>query len=556
MRKQAILRVIITLVCLSGLWTYSNARDASTAALDPALERIRPQAIRAHMRFLADDLLEGRGTGTRGYQLAAKYVAAQFETLGLEPAGTDGNYFQPVPLRKLSVIASESRLVLVREGKEEILTYGKDYLFSGDRTRTKVHVEADVVFAGFGVTAPELGYDDYAGLDVRGKIVAMLSGAPESFPVDQRAYYTSPEAKDRNAIAHGVAGVVLCFTPEFAQIAPWEMIVMHSKMGEICWLDQEGMPHLNGLAASPEIRGVAALSRAGAEALFDGAPQTLEAVFAAKNKPPTFALPTKVRMETATVHKPLKCANVVAILRGSDPQLREECVVFTAHLDHLGIGEPIEGDGIFNGAVDNASGVAALIEIARAFVSLPRAPRRSIVFLADTGEEMGLLGSDYFMYDPPVPSERIVVDINIDCAVSGRPVLDIIACGAEHSSLGSVVEEAASQLKLTVSPDPMPEQVTFIRGDHYSFIRWGVPALYIFQGSKTTDPAVDRAALTSEWYRTVYHTPKDDLHQPLDFGGGAKLAQIDFLIGHQIASVPQRPKWNSGDFFGTTFGGQ
>lgn len=556
MKKLIIICLVAGLVVGLSLLSCTKPGGLSDPAVNAALEQIQPEVICAHIRFLADDLLEGRGTGTRGYQLAANYVAAHFEALGLEPAGTNGSYFQAVPLRKVDVIPSKSSLMLVRGDQSQTLKYAEDYMMEGEFLRNEVSVAAPVVFVGFGVTAPELDYDDYAGVDVRGKIVAQLFGAPASFPHSQRAYYSLRALKAENAVAHGAVAILTFHTPEREKMWPWEWLVPQFKMGAMCWLDEEGAPHSGSVGVLPEIRGRSLLSRAGAEALFAGAPQLLEEVFAAAeaNEPPVFDLPVEARIRMVTRHKQMESSNVAAVLRGSDPQLRKEYVVFTAHLDHLGVGEPVEGDGIYNGAVDNASGTAVLLEVARAFASLPQPPRRSVLFLGVTGEEKGLLGSEYFAQYPTVGLKSIAANVNIDCAVMNRVLLDVVAYGAEHSTLGQVVEQAASRMGLLVSPDPQPEEVVFIRADQFSFVRKGVPAVFAVGGFQTGDPQLDGAAMMKEWWQNIYHRPKDDFSQPLDFEAGAKLAQVNFLIGYQVATEARRPTWNPGDFFGQKFG--
>jgi hypothetical protein len=524
---------------------------AQPSDLQPALAAIRPQAIRAHMRFLADDLLEGRRTATRGYDLAAKYVAAHFEALGLEPAGTGGSYFQPVPLVEMTTVEPECSLTLLREGRKIPLSYGEDF-FTG-AVPGETSVTAPVVFVGFGVTAPELGYDDYAGIDVKGKIVVRVSGAPPALSPDQRAYYSDLDVKNSNAAARGAVGVLGIATPEREKIIPWEQMKRRAKSPAMTWADEAGRPH--------NARGInAPLSRKGAEALFAGAPHSLEEVFenAKTGRPLSFEMPVEASMHFVGRSRPLESSNVAAVLPGSDPRLKDEYVVLTAHLDHVGVGEPVAGDStsdrIHNGAFDNASGIAILLEMAQAFARLPKSPRRSILFLALTGEEEGLKGSEYFADHPTLPIDRVVANVNLDMVLTLYPLRDVIAFGAEHSSLGLFVNEAARQLGLEVSPDPFPEQVKFTRTDHYSFVKKGVPAISLTVGLQTSDPALDPAALYGKWIRETYHQPKDDMSQAIDFGALAQFARLNLLISDLIAESDQIPSWNPGDFFGDTFG--
>jgi Zn-dependent M28 family amino/carboxypeptidase len=529
-----------------------SPRARAEEPVEAALAGIRAEGVRAHIRFLSDDLLEGRDTGTRGYDLAARYVAALFEQWGLEPAGSNGTYFQPVPLRRIDFVPEDSSLGVVRSGGERKLVHEEDFLMSGHETYPATSVEAPAHFVGYGVNAPELGYDDYAGADVRGKIVVYLTGAPATFPSTQRAHYSSGRVKIATAVERGAVGVLSIVTPEFESRYPWPRIVQFSKGPSMRWLGPDGAPS----DARPEIRGAATLRRRAAESLFAGAPESLGDVFAAaeRGESQSFALPGSVRISVKSRHSELESPNVAAVLRGSDPALRDEYIVYTAHLDHIGMDESLEGDRIFNGAVDNASGTAALLEIARAFARLPGPPRRSVLFLAVTAEEHGLLGSDYFAHFPTVPRERIVANINMDVVSIFYPLGDVVAFGTEHSTLDAPTERAAARLGVELSPDPSPEEVFFIRSDQYSFVRQGIPALYLKPGHKSSDPNVDGAAVMGEWLRTRYHTPRDDSSQPLDFEAAAKYTRLKFLIGFDVAQQDERPKWKPGDFFGEMFG--
>jgi hypothetical protein len=529
--------------------------DSVDAEAERALTGIRPQALRAHMRFLSDDLLEGRRTATRGYDLAAKYVAAGFEALGLEPAGepagSGGGYFQPVPLLRTTNVESEWAMTLLRGGQRSELRFGVDYL-GRPLAETEASVTAPVVFAGFGVTAPELGHDDYAGLDVRGKIVAILVGGPPTFPSEQRAYYAESLNQFNTAVAHGAVGLVALLTPEMERVVHWESMIRESKAAGYTWRDSAGRPR----DLPPQMRAGILLSRAGAEALFAGAPHGLDQILEAapSGRVPTFALPLEISLRTVSRREQAESPNVAALLRGSDPRLRDEVIVLSAHLDHLGVGEPVAGDAIYNGAYDNASGIAILLEVADALARLPVAPRRSVLFLAVTGEEQGLHGSDYFARHPTVPVERIVANINLDMVLMLHPLRDVIAFGAEHSNLGTVVEQAARRLGLAVTPDPVPEQAVFVRSDHYSFVKQGIPAIYLATGLETGDAAVSGPELWGRWMQTTYHQPGDAMNQTIDFEAGAQFARLNLLITYLIAQQDQAPAWNPGDFFGEKFG--
>jgi hypothetical protein len=511
--------------------------------------QVRPEALRAHMRFLADDALEGRGTGTRGFRIAARYVATQLEVAGVR-AG-----FQNVPFRATVPVGERSSIVLTRDnGSTATLRFAEGFVSSGDIMSEDATVEAPVVFAGYGITAPDRRYDDYAGIDAKGKIVAFFADAPSSFPSDLRAHYSSSYEKAKNAAEHGAVGTLSLVTPQDEERAPWPRRVRQSKLGSMYWLEQSGAPH----AARPELKATATLSQSGLAALFEGSPTALEEVIGSirAGNPRAFALPVKARIRIASKHAQVESPNVVGVLPGSDPKLKDEYLVYSAHLDHLGISEPVDGDAINNGALDNASGIAAMLEIARAFSELPQRPRRSILFLAVTGEEKGLRGADYFANNPTVPAGSIVANINIDEILMFHPVRDVTPIGAEHSTLEAVVQKVARQQGVEISPDPYPEEVVFVRSDQYPFVKAGIPAVYVGAGYHAVDPAYNILDDTMKWIKTIYHTPKDEMSQPIEYAVAVQVANFDFGVGLEVANADARPAWKKGDFFGETFGPQ
>jgi hypothetical protein len=530
------------------------------AAVEHATKVIRPDELSAHIRFLADSMLQGRMPGTPGYDISARYVATELEGMGLHP-GASGSWYQTVPLAKAVTDEAASSLTLTVNGKQQKLVDAKDYVLSTwfaspaprDESTAESDVSAPVVFVGFGVTAPDQKYDDYTGVDVHGKIVALIAGAPSSFPSTERAYYSDGIVKAKTALAHGAVGAVGIFLPEDWKRYPWDWIVPQVQMGEMHWLDKQGVPH----DFFPGLRGGALFSEHGAELLFAGAPKTLDQVFAVARagKPQGFPLPVSVHIHTVAAQSVIQSSNVVAELKGSDPALRDQYVVYTAHIDHLGICPAIDGDNVCHGALDNASGVATLLEIARAYASLPNPPRRSILFVFVTGEEMGLLGSDYFAHFPTVPLVSIIANVNMDGAPGEYYAMkDVVPLGAEHSSISVDVAEACKALGYEVSPDPMPEEVQFIRSDQYSFVLQGVPAVQIEDGIYATDPKINGFDVVKKWLVTRYHTPLDNIDQPIDFSEMAKGSVLNFLVGYEIAQHDATSSWNKGDFFGTTFG--
>jgi hypothetical protein len=548
MRK---LLTILLIFCSPLVIRPSFAQDFSSldrAAAVAATKTITVEAVRAHMRFLSDSLLEGRDTGSRGYDIAARYVAAQMEAMDLQPAGEQGTYFQKVPLRKAINDGSKSSLVLVGAGKELRLKDVEDYVFGGGLAHTEGTVEAQIVFVGYGVTAPELNYDDYARVDVHGKVIALLSNAPARFSSTERAYYADGNTKARNAVAHGAVGMLDILSSEDREDSPWQWVVPQVQAGNREWLGTDGVPH----NSFPEARAEALLSSHGADLIFAGAPRSLQQAFetARASLPQAFPLAWSARMSTLNSHQSIESQNVVGKIQGSDPTLNGQYVVYTAHLDHVGICPPVEGsnDKVCHGTLDNASGVATVLEIARAHMRLPQKPRRSVLFLFVTGEEGNLEGSDYFAHYPTVPIKDIVADVNIDITPGMRyPCEDLNAIGVEHSSLDRNVEAAAQLTRYKITPDAMPEQNFFIRSDHYSFVQQGIPAVFFRNGA-------DGAEALKKWYKTRYHTPLDNMEQPIYYEAGVRAAGLIFLTGYGIAQQDQRPTWNKDDFFGNRFG--
>jgi hypothetical protein len=541
-------RVLVTLGLILVVSFVFGQTTSSDFPPEELLQRITVAGLRAHMAFLADDLMEGRGTGTRGYQLAANYVRAQFEQIGLKPAGGKNSYFQNVRFRKIELLRDKSSFSLQHNGSIRTLTIDKDYVMPGDPVSEDTTAEGQVVFAGYGVSAPEFKYDDYAGIDVHGKIVAVLSGAPSRMPSAPGAHFSDTDQKLRMAAEHGAIGVLSIWGGKLEERTPFSEYIRFSKGPDMRWLDEKGAPN----DAQPKLRGYAKISSSTAALLFEGARESWkEALQAAENnQPQAFPLAATVSLHVVSRYSEVESPNVAAILPGFDPQLKNEYVVFTAHLDHLGIGDPVKGDTIYNGAGDNASGTAALIEMARAFSEQHKATRRSLLFISVAGEEEGLLGSDYYAHYSTVPMSQIVADINMDEVSFLYDFKDIVPLGGEHSSLGAMADDVAKHMGLTVSPDPMPEEVYFVRSDQYSFILKGVPSLYIEEGLQTVNPNLDGKKMQLDWEAQRYHQPSDDMNQPFDFNATVKCTRVDLAVGYEVAQQTERPHWNTGDFFG------
>lgn len=536
---------------------YGEEAATSTVPLDTpavagAIDAITPEAIEHHIRVLAHDSMEGRAPGTEGFAASARYAEEVLRDFGLQPAGENGTYRQTVPLRQSTVVESASSLSVDGPDGSATMTYDVDYYLGADPLRESVEVDgAPVVFVGFGVSAPALGYDDYADIDVEGKVVMYLNGAPTSFPSNERAYYSSGATKGAEALSRGAIGTMVFWAPDDPRLR-WEVNANRSKRGSFAWLDAGGTPN----RGNEQTRVSASLNHSAAGALFAGAPTSLEDAIAAsaENTPQAFDLATSVSVVTRTEHRDVSSWNVIAKLEGSDPELADEHVTYVAHIDHFGIGVEVDGDAIYNGAHDNASGTSIVMEIARAFTALPEAPRRSVLFLIVTAEEWGLLGADYFVHNPTVPLNSIVTNFSLDMPFLFHPLLDIVPYGAEHSSMGRVVGAAAGHLGIGIGPDPIPEQVLFIRSDHFAFIRQGVPALFIKSGFETGDDR-DGGTINTAFRQERYHTPFDEADQGFDFGAGASHAAVNFLTGYIVAQEDERPTWNEGDFFGGLFGG-
>lgn len=553
-----ILTTLASTHCAVAQSVGSSATPAPIPAIPAEAQKIaravQPERIEATMRYLADDKLEGRKPGTRGFELAAQYVEEQFRKLGFRPMGQGGTYRQKVPLRRAQVREAGSMMALTRSrdgiiAAEESMVYGRNFVLSPQFSQETSTVSAPVVFVGFGVSAPELGYDDYASIDVRGKIVACFNGAPDTFPSNQRAYSNS--AKQEVAAARGAVGMITFSLPT-DMMARIEANAPRTRQAVYRWVDTNGQVQ----RTFPALKVIASLGDSTARTLFTGASISFDQARIAANKsqPQAFPLALSVRATTQTeLNNDLVGENLIGLLPGSDPTLKNEYVVYVSHLDHLGITKPVNGDSINNGAHDNASGVALNLETARLLTLLPKAPRRSILFAVVTAEEMGLLGSDYFASNPTVPKEKIVANLCLDMPFFFHPLIDIVPYGVEHSSMAGAINAAATFVGVTIAKDPIPEQSVFMRSDHFSFVRQGIPAVYIKSGSTTGDSR-DGTALNLAWRASTYHTPRDDMNQPFDWNAAARHVQLQFLIGYLTAQADTRPVWNKGDFFGTKFG--
>ena len=539
--------------------TVPGVASAMPSSGLPDPNALRATAISSRIRFLSDDLLEGRFTGSRGHALAERYVASELTSAGAEPGGDGGTFVQTVPMRGATKDPAKTSLSVHVRGKADLgLKLEEDFVLSSDLRTARVDVEAPLVFAGFGVVAPEYGYDDLAGIDVKGKIAVVFQGAPLSdkddyFPPIAHAVYSDGREKVARLAERGAKGVIVVFRPEDEQRLPWARVSKQARIEQMGWL-RDGEPGTSAKGAV--LRGTmhwkafdAILARAG---MAHDTAALGKAVEARALK--AFDIAASLRGRVAVKLRDLESHNVVGILRGSDPTLAREYVVYSAHLDHLGVATPVDGDATYNGALDNASGVASILEIAHAYGALAKRPSRSILFLACTGEERGLLGSDYFARYPTVPVGSIVADFNDDMVLALGPLHDVVALGAEHSSLGPRVVEAVQSLGLTVSPDPEPEQNHFIRSDQYSFVRQGIPAVVVEAGLLDEHGSRDAYwAKRKEWIATRYHAPKDEWDPSYDYEAMAQVARVEYVVGFAVANAPERPSWTKDDLLARKF---
>ena len=531
---------------------------ACVSAPPKSAPRASASIIESHLTFLADDLLEGRDTGSRGHEIASRYIAQQLQAVGLQGGAADGSFYQRVPMRKAQLVPGSASLAFTHAGETVTLNYPQQFFTGPNLQHTELALQGEMVFVGYGLVSDTFGLNDYAKLDVKGKVVVMLAGLPAFLPSEERAYLGS--MKTEFAAERGAVGIITLHTPEQEKTRPYANSLLFLNTPAMGWLDDEG----NIGRGFPQIKGGAYLHPDAAKSLFSQAEQSLESIFAqiAEDKVPAgFALAGTVQLSSKTQHQAIDSPNVLAVLPGSDPQLKHEYVVLTAHSDHIGLSNDLRTDDkVNNGAMDNAAGVAILLETARLFAALPKAPKRSILFAAVTGEEKGLLGADYFAKQPPVPVSQLVANVNLDMPVLLYPFADLIAFGANHSTLGDVVARAAAKEGIALSADPMPEQAIFTRSDHYRLVQQGVPAVFLMTGFTSKDPKQDGGKIWGSFFAKHYHKPSDDIASlSKEYGGirydaGAVFTDINFNIALDVANSPQKPLWRADSFFKQVFG--
>jgi Zn-dependent M28 family amino/carboxypeptidase len=513
--------------------------SASATAREPASVAERAAAWWGQVETLAADGMEGRAAGSEGHRRASALVADRFAALGLQPAGDAGTYFQTTRFEERRILPEGTQASLVAGGAEAVLRLPDDMVMRITGAPPPESVDAPLVFIGYGMHLPEAGHDDFAGIDFTGKVAVVIGGGPAALSGALKSHARAE--RGRLLAQRGAVGLITLGTPAQAE-QPWANIARASA--------QPGM-----YPADPAMRTIAtpflsaSLNPAAAERLFAGSGHSFAEVAAladASRPVPGFALATRLRARVATEARQVESRNVVARLPGRDRRLRAEHVVLSAHLDGLGVGAPVAGDAIYNGALDNAAGVAALIDIAGQYRRQRVRPRRSILFVALTGEEKGLLGSRWFAKAPSVPRASIVANLNYDMALPLFPLTSITILGLEESSIGAEARAVSEAMGLPLAPDPFPDRNSFVRSDQYSFIEEGIPAVAFKFGfaARTPEAETERA-----WRRDRYHGPSDDTSQTVFREDEIRLHDFIAALALRIADADARPRWNDDSFF-------
>ncbi len=530
------------------MMSAKNVPEGSDEELAGA--QIEEFKLRAWVKYLSDDLLEGRGTGARGGFLAAKFIASEFEEMGLEPAGPQRSYFQLVPMFSVKT-DPETKLVVKSNAdeKKEEFKFAEEFVASTDLEQPEIAVNNDIVFVGHGINAPELNWNDYAGLDVKGKIVMMMVNDPPATEAEPNlfggkalTYYGRWTYKFEEAARQGATGAILIHTNESAAYG-WQVVRTGWDGEKFSLLPDEKTPTLKfkGWVTEDAARKIAQLGG-----------QNLDTLREAAQKRGFKAVPLTAKVETTlkTKSQRVTAPNVVAIFRGEDQTLKDEYVIYSGHWDHLGMRPDQAGDNIYNGAVDNATGIAGMLAIARAFANLEVKPKRSVLFIATTAEEQGLLGSEYYARNPLVPLAKSIANINLDSMNVLGMTTDITPLGAERSSLGKFIEEVCKENQVSIAPDARPEQGSFYRSDHFPFAKAGVPAVSFNPGTKFVGHPDDWGQQQfADYNKSRYHQPADEYSATWDFSGMVQQARLAFWIGLRVCDTDAPPQWNKGDEF-------
>jgi Zn-dependent M28 family amino/carboxypeptidase len=493
----------------------------------------------ATVKEISDDKYEGRDTGSKGEHQAQEYIIAKLKGLGVEPAGSTG-YFQPVKLRTVEIDEAHCRLSLVLDGNAQPLTLGEQAYFS-TRYPLAPKVDAALVFVGYGLNIPELKHNDFEGLDLKNKVAVILTGSPADVPSALSAHYQSRSERWKALKAAGAIGIIQIPNPASMDL-PWARSSLNRNHPSMDLIGPE-FDETSGAKLA------VAFNPAHADLLLQGTGHTFEelAALGKDRKPlPHFPLKVSVSAVTATHSHEVDSTNIVARIPGSDPKLKDENVVLSAHIDHVGIGEPINGDRIYNGAMDNGSGSALLLDIARSLKQTHANLKRSVLLVWVTGEEKGLLGSKYFAEHPTVPAKSMIADINTDMFLPIVPLKILTVYGLSESDLGERVTQVGDRLNVHIQPDPLPLLNVFIRSDQYNFVRHGVPAVMIDVGAAPGSP---EAAIIKAWRTERYHAPSDDANQPVDLATAAGYEEVIRALTLDVANEPKRPQWKQDSFF-------
>lgn len=504
------------------------------------------EKIRAHVKYLSGDELEGRGVGTRGETLATNYIASQLQAEHVTPGGDDGTYFQRVPLVGSTTLPSATLTISGSNGQTQ-LSFVRDYVGTAFSQKPENNFDAEAVFVGHGISAPEFGWDDYKGLDVRGKVLVYFTNEPTSddptfFSGRALTYYGRWTYKFEEATRRGAAAALIIHTTPTAGYG-WGVV-------SGSWSQEH--PELKLKPGESGLELAAWLSQDAGAKLVASSGKSLDELLAMANQRSFRPIPLGVHV---IGHIPVKLReidsrNVIGRVHGADSQLKSQVVLFTAHWDHLGIGVPVNGDKIYNGAVDNATGCAMVLEMARTWAALAQKPKRSAFFIFVTAEESGLLGSEYYGEHPEVPAGQTAADLNFDAFYPFGKTRDVSVTGAERTTLWPVVERDAKRMDLEIEADPQPEQGHYYRSDHFSLARVGIPSFSISQGSDYVGKPTDFGKTVFEEYNAKhYHQPSDEYHEDWDFAGMEQMSDFALMLGIDIANAPNLPSWKKGDEF-------
>lgn len=539
------MKKILLLVCVIASVASAAQELKIPKNIKQAMNKVDTNTIRGHIAFLADDKLKGRLPGTEGYQTAVDYVVDQFKQMGIAPGGDNGGYTQKLILRK-SLLNNNSAIAVLKDksGNTDSLVFAKDFTALPHPLLQQSAADGQLVFAGYGIDMPG-GYSDYKNIEVKGKIAVIITGAPDGLHSTVTAHYSNGGNKMTTAFEKGAVAVIMV-NPMNRGGGNTNPVIQSN----VAINPEKTVAYGRGFVGN--LKAVLNANALLLKRLFMNSGKNMEQALASikKGTASSFDFGYSLSVSYSTTHSDFESYNVVGLIPGSDKVLKNEYVVHSAHLDHVGIGRVVNGDSIYNGAHDNASGVASLLEIARIYKSSGAKPKRSILIVMVTAEEMGLLGSSYFAANPTVPKPAIVADVNTDMPTVIAPLLSVVPLGAEHSSLMNNVKMAATYLGLEVEKDPEPNENRFVRSDQYSFVMNGIPALHIKYGTKSDIPGFDLTAFVRQWRAKYYHQSADGLEDGIfNFTAAKTYVHLNFLISYSVAQSAERPKWNSGDVF-------